>query len=200
MEHSIWTATGRTGEGRRSEVAKETVAGAVARGGAALICLKRASKGRPRTPSECLCLCAGPSPVVMVHVMSNLRSFAPPCLSIWPIRYSRGGKEKKAAKRNTSESSRSRLQYAANHQCRLPRTSQTRRDVSDFDPRKNRQPAPGDATLPSYCVRRCTFLPLFFVVCAQMLASSSQTVIKNALRVRQHSREQGKNLMESGNF
>lgn len=37
-------------------------------------------------------------------------------------KYSRGGKEKKAAKRNTSESSR---------------------DVSDFDPRKNRQPAPG---------------------------------------------------------
>jgi hypothetical protein len=54
------------------------------------------------------------------------------------FRYSRGGKEKKAAKRNTSESSRCYPSVKptpsfSSHICR---------DVSDFDPRKNRQPAP----------------------------------------------------------
>ena len=109
MERSIWIMKVPREEEQLGGAAKETTAG-VARQVAALICRKRASRDKRRTTSTCFSIIADIACRLTLH----------------SSRYSRGGKEKKAAKRNTSESSR---------------------DVSDFDPRKNRQPAPGDLSL-----------------------------------------------------
>ena len=81
-------------------------------------------------------------------VSSTLLLRRSPISSFSVSRYSRGGKEKKAAKRNTSESSRCCPAVAAAPPPPPPSffltlSSHIFRDVSDFDPRKNRQPAPG---------------------------------------------------------
>jgi hypothetical protein len=106
MERSTLKAMGRKGEQVAVGVEKETILGGVVRQVVALICRKRASRDRRRTPSEPACSAFGCTSLYFCFSIAALITAQIIHLICRVFRYSRGGKEKKAAKRNTSESSR----------------------------------------------------------------------------------------------